>query len=131
MAEIIPKETGLQALNIIIQLHSEKILEKKRVVNLQRRSFGSSFSFSSSSSLSSFFAQTQSSRLQRRHCWVLITLLSLAFQSIRGAEGEADGLDHGGGGSGFASGGANQSGTNESSSTGDGVREFFSKWTRH
>ncbi|RVW58007.1 hypothetical protein CK203_113095 [Vitis vinifera] len=105
MAEIIPKETTLQALNIIIQLHSEKILEKKRV--------------------------TQSSRLQRRHCWVLITLLSLAFQSVRGAEGEADSLAHGGGGSGFASGGANQSGTNESSSTGDGVREFFSRWTRH
>ncbi|KAL6320133.1 hypothetical protein AAG906_004642 [Vitis piasezkii] len=105
MAEIIPKETALQALNIIIQLHSEKILEKKRV--------------------------TQSSRLQRRHCWVLITLLSLAFQSVRGAEGEADGLAHGGGGSGFASGGANQSGTNESSSMGDGVREFFSRWTRH
>ncbi|KAL6312580.1 hypothetical protein AAG906_005976 [Vitis piasezkii] len=75
--------------------------------------------------------ETQSSRLQRRHCWVLITLLSLAFQSVRGAEGEADGLAHGGGGSGFASGGANQSGTNESSSMGDGVREFFSRWTRH
>ncbi|RVW33308.1 hypothetical protein CK203_085331 [Vitis vinifera] len=75
--------------------------------------------------------ETQSSRLQRRHCWVLITLLSLAFQSVRGAEGEADGLGHGGGGSGFASGGANQSGTNENSSMGDGVREFFSRWTRH
>ncbi|RVW59319.1 hypothetical protein CK203_091082 [Vitis vinifera] len=53
------------------------------------------------------------------------TLLSLAFQSVRGVEGEADGLAPGGGGNGFASGGANQSGTNESSSMGDGVREFF------
>ena len=37
MAEIIPKEIALQALNIIIQLHSEKILEKKRVINLQKK----------------------------------------------------------------------------------------------
>ena len=62
------------------------------------------------------------------------TLLSLAFQSVqsvRGVEGEADSLAPGGGGNGFASGGANQSGTNESSSMGDGVREFFSRWTRN
>ena len=68
---------------------------------------------------------------QGREVSTLIILLSKAFQSVRGAEGEADGLAHGGGGSGFASGGANQSGTNESSSMGDGVREFFSRWTRH
>ena len=37
MAEIIPKETALQALNTIIQLHFEKTLEKKRAVDLQKK----------------------------------------------------------------------------------------------
>ncbi|KAI3849332.1 hypothetical protein MKW92_025882 [Papaver armeniacum] len=63
----VPKETALQALNTIIQLHFEKTLEKKKEpLIFKRKNFGS------------FFTQVQSTRLQCRHCWVPIVLLSLA-----------------------------------------------------
>ncbi|PSS26674.1 hypothetical protein CEY00_Acc08089 [Actinidia chinensis var. chinensis] len=75
---VIPKETALQALNTIIQLHFEKTLEKKRAVDLQKKELWKLYQ--------AFFiflglvlvAQVQSPRLQCRHCWIPIGLLSLS-----------------------------------------------------
>ncbi|XP_034683323.1 uncharacterized protein LOC117912742 [Vitis riparia] len=78
MAEIIPKETALQALNTIIQLHFEKTLEKKRAVDLQKKELWKLFQLFFIFLSLVFLAQTQSPRLQCRHCWVPITLLSFA-----------------------------------------------------
>ncbi|KAL7254671.1 hypothetical protein ACSBR1_008927 [Camellia fascicularis] len=77
---MIPKETALQALNTIIQLHFEKTLEKKRAVDLQKKELWKLFQFFFIFLALLFFAQSQSSssRLQCRHCWVPIGLLSLA-----------------------------------------------------
>ncbi|PIA41117.1 hypothetical protein AQUCO_02300133v1 [Aquilegia coerulea] len=75
---IIPKETALQALNTIIQLHFEKTLEKKRAVDLQKKELWKLFQFFFLFLGLIFAAQVQSSRLQCRHCWVPIGLLSLA-----------------------------------------------------
>ncbi|KAI4317146.1 hypothetical protein L6164_025044 [Bauhinia variegata] len=75
---VVAKDTALQALNTIIQLHFEKTLEKKRAIDLQKKELHKLFQI--------FFIflglvlldQTQSCRLQCSHCWIPITLLSLA-----------------------------------------------------
>ncbi|KMT09225.1 hypothetical protein BVRB_6g133270 [Beta vulgaris subsp. vulgaris] len=75
---IIPKESAIQSLNTIIQLHFEKTLEKKRAVDLQKKQlwklFQLFFLF-----LSLIFASLSiSTRLQCRHCWIPIALLSFS-----------------------------------------------------
>ncbi|KAA8531006.1 hypothetical protein F0562_005704 [Nyssa sinensis] len=75
---VIPKETALQALNSIIQLHFEKTLEKKRAVDLQKKDLWKLFQLFFVFLGLVFAAQVQSPRLQCRHCWVPIGLLSLA-----------------------------------------------------
>ncbi|TYJ11105.1 hypothetical protein E1A91_A11G252100v1 [Gossypium mustelinum] len=76
--QTIPKETALQALNTIIQLHFEKTLEKKRAIDLQKKELHKLFQLFFIFLGIIFMAQSQSSRLQCRHCWALITLLSLS-----------------------------------------------------
>ncbi|CAN0877433.1 hypothetical protein LINGRAHAP2_LOCUS11884 [Linum grandiflorum] len=74
----IPKETAFQALNTIIQLHFEKTLEKKRAIDLQKKELHKLFLLFFVFLSLVFVGEAQSSRLQCRHCWVPITLLSLA-----------------------------------------------------
>ncbi|GKU95143.1 hypothetical protein SLEP1_g8541 [Rubroshorea leprosula] len=76
--QAIPKETALQALNTIIQLHFEKTLEKKRAIDLQKKELHKLFQLFFIFLGLVFMAQAQSNRLQCRHCWAPITLLSLA-----------------------------------------------------
>ncbi|XP_057440168.1 uncharacterized protein LOC130732058 [Lotus japonicus] len=74
----VSKETAFQALNTIIQLHFEKTLEKKRAIDLQKKELHKLFqTFFIFLTLVLLF-QSQSQRLQCRHCWIPITLLSLA-----------------------------------------------------
>ncbi|KAL5752010.1 hypothetical protein ACOSP7_022186 [Xanthoceras sorbifolium] len=75
---MIPKETALQALNTIIQLHFEKTLEKKRAIDLQKKELHKLFLLFFIFLGLIFMGQSQSTRLQCRHCWVPITLLSMA-----------------------------------------------------
>ncbi|KAI3947894.1 hypothetical protein MKX01_034559 [Papaver californicum] len=74
----VPKETALQALNTIIQLHFEKTLDKKRAIDLQKKELWKLFQLFFLFLGLVFSAQVQSTRLQCRHCWVPIVLLSLA-----------------------------------------------------
>ncbi|CAL1409221.1 unnamed protein product [Linum trigynum] len=74
----IPKETAFQALNTIIQLHFEKTLEKKRAIDLQKKELHKSFLLFFIFLSLVFFSFSSSGRLQCRHCWAPITLLSLA-----------------------------------------------------
>ncbi|GAV81636.1 hypothetical protein CFOL_v3_25090 [Cephalotus follicularis] len=76
--QLIPKETALQALNTIIQLHFEKTLEKKRAIDLQKKELHRLFLLFFLFLGLVFMGQAQSTRLQCRHCWVPIILLSLA-----------------------------------------------------
>lgn len=75
---MISKESALQAINTIIQLHFEKTLEKKRAVDLQKKELWKLFQLFFLFLGLIFAAQVQSPRLQCRHCWVPIGLLSLA-----------------------------------------------------
>lgn len=75
---LIQRETALQALNTIIQLHFEKTLEKKKAVDLQKKELWKLFQFFFIFLGLVFMAQVESSRLQCRHCWVPIGLISLA-----------------------------------------------------
>ncbi|XP_017970604.1 PREDICTED: uncharacterized protein LOC18611751 [Theobroma cacao] len=76
--QAIPKETALQALNTIIQLHFEKTLEKKRAIDLQKKELHKLFQLFFIFLGLVFMAQAQSTRLQCRHCWAPITLLSMS-----------------------------------------------------
>ncbi|OMO83583.1 hypothetical protein COLO4_22415 [Corchorus olitorius] len=76
--QTIPKETALQALNTIIQLHFEKTLEKKRAIDLQKKELHKLFQLFFIFLGLVFMGQAQSTRLQCRHCWAPITLLSLS-----------------------------------------------------
>ncbi|OAY36014.1 uncharacterized protein LOC110628608 [Manihot esculenta] len=76
--QAIPKETALQALNTIIQLHFEKTLEKKRAIDLQKKELHKLFLLFFIFLSLVFMGEAQSNRLQCRHCWAPITLLSLA-----------------------------------------------------
>ncbi|GMH24507.1 hypothetical protein Nepgr_026350 [Nepenthes gracilis] len=77
-SSVIPKEAALQSLNTVIQLHFEKTLEKKRAVDLQKKQLWNFFQL--------FFIflsvvlglQALSPRLQCRHCWIPIGILSLS-----------------------------------------------------
>ncbi|XP_019416248.1 PREDICTED: uncharacterized protein LOC109327527 [Lupinus angustifolius] len=73
-----PKETAFQALNTIIQLHFEKTLEKKRAIDLQKKELHKLFHIFFIFLSLIFFSLSNSPRLQCRHCWIPITLLSMA-----------------------------------------------------
>lgn len=73
-----PKETALQALNTIIQLHFEKTLEKKRAIDLQKKELHKLFQIFFIFLSLVFLALSISPNLQCRHCWIPITLLSMA-----------------------------------------------------
>ncbi|KAL8465934.1 hypothetical protein ACS0TY_035152 [Phlomoides rotata] len=75
---MILKEAALQALNTIIQLHFEKTLEKKRAVDLQKKELWKLFHLFFLFLGLVFLGQAQSTRLQCRHCWVPIGLLSMS-----------------------------------------------------
>ncbi|KAL6007194.1 hypothetical protein ACLOJK_032690 [Asimina triloba] len=75
---LVPKETALQALNTIIQLHFEKTLEKKRAVDLQKKELWKFFHIFFLFLALILAAQALSPKLQCRHCWIPIGLLSLA-----------------------------------------------------
>ncbi|EPS73015.1 hypothetical protein M569_01741 [Genlisea aurea] len=74
----ISRETAIQALNTIIQLHFEKTLEKKRAVDLQKKQLWNLFHVFFLFLALIFAALSQSPRLQCRHCWIPIGLLSLS-----------------------------------------------------
>jgi hypothetical protein len=74
----IPKETAFQAINTIIQLHFEKTLEKKRAIDLQKKELHKLFLLFFIFLSLIFMAEAQPNRLQCRHCWAPITLLSLS-----------------------------------------------------
>ncbi|KAK1436585.1 hypothetical protein QVD17_02367 [Tagetes erecta] len=74
----IPKEPTLQALSTIIQLHFEKTLEKKRAVDQQKKELWKLFQHFFLFLAIVFTAQVLSPRLQCRHCWVPIGLLTLS-----------------------------------------------------
>ncbi|KAK7350861.1 hypothetical protein VNO77_09875 [Canavalia gladiata] len=76
--QAVSKETAFQALNTIIQLHFEKTLEKKRAIDLQKKELHKLFQMFFIFLGLLFLAQAQSPRLQCRHCWIPITLLSMA-----------------------------------------------------
>ncbi|KAK7282368.1 hypothetical protein RIF29_11067 [Crotalaria pallida] len=77
--QVVSKETAFQALNTIIQLHFEKTLEKKRAIDLQKKELHKLFQIFFIFLSLIFLAQTNSSsRLQCRHCWIPIILLSMA-----------------------------------------------------
>lgn len=77
----IPKESALEALHTIIHLHFEKALEKKRSIDLQKKELHNQFQLFFIFLALTFLTQSQSqsqSRLQCRHCWIPIALLTLA-----------------------------------------------------
>ncbi|KAL2339409.1 hypothetical protein Fmac_007349 [Flemingia macrophylla] len=72
------KERALEAVNTIIQLHFEKTLEKKRAIDQQKKDLQKLFQLFFLFLGLVFLGQAHSHRLQCRHCWIPITLLSLA-----------------------------------------------------
>ncbi|XP_058080616.1 uncharacterized protein LOC131228747 [Magnolia sinica] len=74
---LVPKETALQALNTIIQLHFEKTLEKKRAVDLQKKELWRFFHIFFLFLALVLATQALSPKLQCKHCWIPIGLLSL------------------------------------------------------
>ncbi|KAK9111232.1 hypothetical protein Scep_018751 [Stephania cephalantha] len=70
--------SSIQALNTIIQLHFEKTLEKKRSVDLQKKQLFSLYHLFFITVAVIFASQSLSTRLQCRHCWAPIGLLTLA-----------------------------------------------------
>ncbi|GAB2229917.1 hypothetical protein Droror1_Dr00014173 [Drosera rotundifolia] len=73
------KETALQALNTIIQLHFEKTLEKKQSIDKQKKHLFNHFLLFFVFLALVLSAESLSLRLRCRHCWIPIGLLSLSF----------------------------------------------------
>ncbi|GLJ56173.1 hypothetical protein SUGI_1205980 [Cryptomeria japonica] len=73
----VARETAVQALNTIVQVHFEKTLEKKRSVDLQKKELWKLFQVFFVFLAILFGAVVQSSRLQCRHCWIPICLCAL------------------------------------------------------
>ncbi|CAK9311059.1 unnamed protein product [Citrullus colocynthis] len=71
----ISKDRNLQALNIIIQLHFEKNLEKKLAIRSPKERAPQAFS-------ALHLSGPLSSRLKYRHCWIPIALLSISDLSF-------------------------------------------------
>jgi hypothetical protein len=76
--QVVSRETAFQALNTIIQLHFEKTLEKKRAIDLQKKELHKLFQIFFIFLTLVLISQSMSLRLQCRHCWIPITLLSMA-----------------------------------------------------
>jgi hypothetical protein len=76
--QVVSRETAFQALNTIIQLHFEKTLEKKRAIDLQKKELHKLFQIFFIFLTLVLISQSISLRLQCRHCWIPITLLSMA-----------------------------------------------------
>lgn len=76
---VVGREAAIQALNTIIQLHFEKTLEKKRAVDAQKKEMWRLFQLFFLFLALVLAAQVQAppTRLQCRHCWAPIGLLSL------------------------------------------------------
>eukprot|EP00249_Psilotum_nudum_P000745 c12851_g2_i1 orf=601-1212(+) len=73
----VARETALQALNTIVQVHFEKTLEKKRSVDLQKKELWKMFQIFFIFLVILFGGVVQSTRLQCRHCWMPICLCAL------------------------------------------------------
>eukprot|EP00249_Psilotum_nudum_P000744 c12851_g1_i1 orf=600-1211(+) len=73
----VARETAMQALNTIIQVHFEKTLEKKRSVDLQKKELWKMFQIFFVFLAILFAGVAQSTRLQCRHCWMPICLCAL------------------------------------------------------
>lgn len=74
----ISKDSLLQAINTIIQLHFEKTLEKKHSVDLQKKQLHHHFQLFFLFLSLIFVALVQSTRLHCRHVWIPIGLISLS-----------------------------------------------------
>lgn len=79
----IPKETAIQALNTIIQLHFDKTLEKKQAVDQQKKqlfTFFHHFIFLALLLLPLVLGSTHSDghRLQCKHVWIPLGILSMS-----------------------------------------------------
>lgn len=74
----ISKDSLLQAINTIIQLHFEKTLEKKHSVDLQKKQLHQHFQLFFLFLSLIFAALVQSTRLHCRHVWIPIGLISLS-----------------------------------------------------
>ncbi|KAK8960018.1 hypothetical protein KSP40_PGU012801 [Platanthera guangdongensis] len=76
---VVERDAVMQALNPIIKLHFEKTLEKKRAVDEQKKEMWRLFQFFFLFLALVLSAQFQAppTRLQCRHCWAPIGLLSL------------------------------------------------------
>ncbi|WOL04507.1 hypothetical protein Cni_G13228 [Canna indica] len=76
---MVARETAIQALNTVVQLHFERILEKKREVDAQKKEMWRIFQifFLFLAVLLAAQLGAPPPRLQCRHCWVPIGLLSL------------------------------------------------------
>lgn len=73
----VARETAMQALNTIVQVHFEKTLEKKRSVDLQKKELWKLFQFFFLFLAVLFGSVVQSTRLQCRHAWMPILLCGL------------------------------------------------------
>ena len=73
----VARETALQALNTIVQVHFEKTLEKKRSVDLQKKELWKMFQFFFLFLAIVFASVVQSTKLQCRHVWMPIMLYGL------------------------------------------------------
>lgn len=70
---LIPRDSAIQALNTIIQLHFEKTLEKKHSIDLQKKHLHKLLH------LSLLLLSLLQPRLHCRHCWLPLSLLTLSF----------------------------------------------------
>lgn len=73
----VARETAMQALNTIVQVHFEKTLEKKKSVDLQKKELWKMFQFFFVFLAILFAGVVQSTRLQCRHSWMPILLCFL------------------------------------------------------
>lgn len=73
----VARETAMQALNTIVQVHFEKTLEKKKSVDMQKKELWKMFQFFFVFLAIVFAAVVQSTRLQCRHSWMPILLCAL------------------------------------------------------
>ncbi|KAH7444025.1 hypothetical protein KP509_02G061000 [Ceratopteris richardii] len=73
----VARETAMQALNTIVQVHFEKTLEKKRAVDAQKKELWRLFQLFFLFLAVLFAGVAQSTRLQCRHAWTPIVLCVL------------------------------------------------------
>lgn len=74
---LVPRETALQALNTIVQVHFEKTLEKKRAVDLQKKELWKLFQVLFVFLAILFGGVVQSTRLECKHWWMPVSLCAM------------------------------------------------------